>query len=433
MTGDKDSKGRVIIIGGGPAGSSLGCYLSKLGIPNIILESDHHPRPHVGESMVMATVRVFEEIGFLPTMEECGFVHKYGASWFEVKGRESVIRFADFPMKGITQDYTYHVDRSVLDHKLLMHAKSLGSEVYQGVRAQRAIFEGTQAVGVEALVGGETVNLLGSLVVDASGRNTLLGRQLKLRQNDPIFDQYAVHSWFEDVDRGHSETADYIHIYFLPVERGWAWQIPISDRVTSIGVVAERSAVKEFRGDAEGFFKEYVKSNKALAQAMAPARQIHPFRTEGDYSYTMKSFVGDGWLLVGDAARFVDPIFSSGVNIALYGAKFAASAIEDAFRQGRFTSDVLEPYEEKTREGVAVWYEFIRLYYKLLPLFTHFIRSEKYREGVHRLLQGDVYDREEVHVLSAMRKYIAAVESNESHLLRGQLAAIPIEDIPLPD
>lgn len=433
MKKQKTTQGRVIIIGGGPAGSTLGCYLSMMDIPNLIIESDHHPRQHVGESMVMSTLRVFQEIGFLDTLEESGFVHKYGASWFEVKGRESSIRFADFPMDGITQDYTYHVDRSLFDHQLLMHAKSLGSEVYQGVRVKRVVFEGDQAVGVEVDLGGDSVTLSADLIADASGRNTLLGRQLKLRQNDPIFDQYAVHSWFEDVNRGNSESADYIHIYFLPVERGWAWQIPISDSVTSMGVVAERDQIRQFRGDAEGFFNEYIKSNKALAEAMAGARQLHPFKTEGDYSYVMERFVGNGWLLVGDASRFVDPIFSSGVNIALYGAKFAADAIQDAFSKGDFSSEVLVPYEERTRQGVAVWYEFIRLYYKLLPLFTHFIRSEKHRAGVHRLLQGEVYDRTEVPVLDAMRDYITAVESNESHLLRGQLASIPIDDLPLPE
>ncbi len=381
----------------------------------------------------MSTIRVFEDIGFLQTMEECGFVHKYGASWFEVKGRESSIRFADFPEEGISQPYTYHVERGEFDHKLLMHARSLGSEVYQGVRAKQVVFEGNQAVGVEVDLGGESVTLSADLIVDASGRNTLLGRQLKMRKNDPIFNQYAVHTWFEDVDRGQSETADYIHIYFLPVERGWAWLIPISDRVSSIGVVAERDQLRQFHGDADGFFNEYVKSNRALEQAMAGARQLHPFKTEGDYSYVMDRFVGDGWLLVGDASRFVDPIFSSGVNIALYGAKFAADAIQDAFDKHDFSSDVLSPFEERTRQGVAIWYEFIRLYYKLLPLFTHFIRSEKYRAGIHRLLQGEVYDRAEAPVLDAMRKYIATVESNESHLLRGQLASIPIDDLPLPE
>ncbi|MGA9533143.1 MAG: FAD-dependent monooxygenase, partial [Anaerolineales bacterium] len=149
----------VIIIGGGPAGAALGCYLSKLGVSSVILESAHHPRHHVGESMVMSTIRIFDELGFLETMEREGFVHKYGASWHELRGRESTIRFADFPEEGISQDYTYHVDRSRFDHLLLQHARSLGSQVYQGVQVRQVLFDAGQAVGVRVQLGDQNVDL----------------------------------------------------------------------------------------------------------------------------------------------------------------------------------------------------------------------------------------------------------------------------------
>lgn len=424
---------RVIIIGGGPAGAALGSYLSIAGISNVILEANNHPRSHVGESMVMSCLREFEDIGFIETLESHSFVRKYGAAWHEVKGRESAIRFADFPMDGINQDYTYHVDRAEFDMQLIKHAQKLGSEVYQGTRVHKVLFEGEKAVGVVVEIAGKRVELEASVIVDASGRATLLGRQLGLKENDQIFNQYAVHTWFRGVDRGETESADYIHIYFLPVERGWAWRIPISEEITSIGVVAEREEFRKFKGDAGAFFEEYVKSNEALAQSIAGAQRVKDYESEGDYSYTMKKFVGDGWILLGDAARFVDPIFSSGISIALASAKFASEVIQHGIKSGDFSKKVFEPYESKLRDGVQIWYEFIRLYYKLLPLFTHFIRSPKHRLEIYRLLQGDVYNREAVPVLDAMREYIEAVENNESHLLRGQLASIPIDDIPLPE
>src|SRR5215475_1566140 len=132
----------VVIVGGGPAGSTLGCFLSMAGIKNTIFEGANHPRPHVGESMVMSSVRVFDEIGFLPVMEREGFVRKYGASWHPpVKEGQADIAFNEFPQEKISQDYTYHVDRQKLDLLLLKHAESLGTKVYQGVQVSEVLFD----------------------------------------------------------------------------------------------------------------------------------------------------------------------------------------------------------------------------------------------------------------------------------------------------
>lgn len=417
----------VIIIGGGPAGSTMGCFLSKAGIKNVILESANHPRAHVGESMVTSSTRVFREIDFLKVLEREGFVRKYGASWHAFNGQEAAIWFKEFPQEGVHQDYTYHVDRSKLDLLMLKHAEELGSEVYQGVRVSEILFEDGYARGVRAKIGQTEVTLPARMVVDASGRNTMLGRQLKLKQNDPIFDQFAVHAWFKNVDRGTEETGDFIHIYFLPVERGWCWQIPINDEITSVGIVAEKKVFKEASLDTEAYFKKYVDSNPGLINAMRNATRINDFKKEGDYSYSLRKFVGNGHVMIGDAARFVDPIFSSGVSIALYSAKYAAERIVCAFETGDFSEAMLAPYETKVRAGVNIWYEFIRLYYKLLPLFTHFIQSKEHRLEVLRLLQGEVYDRKDVPVLDAMRTYIRKVEESPDHLFKKHLSDIPID------
>ena len=423
----------VIIIGGGPAGAALGGYLSKAGIQNVILEGAIHPREHVGESMVMSCVKVFQDLDFLETMENSGSIRKYGASWHETKGRESSLTFADFPQDGVNQSYTYHVDRSTFDLNLLKHAEKLGSQVYQGVQVKKVLFKNGQAHGVRARVADKEFNLESRLVVDASGRNTLLGKQLKIKRNDPIFNQYAVHTWFEGVDRGEGYTEEYIHIYFLPVERGWAWQIPVSATQTSIGVVTEREVFRSFKGDIEQFFNHYVQSNDGLAKAVKNATRIKKLTTEGDYSYQMERFVGDGWLLVGDAARFVDPIFSSGISVALSSAKFASEVIIPALKHDDLSVNAFLSYEEKLKAGVNIWYEFILLYYKLLPLFTRFIRSEKYKADIHRLLQGNVFDRKESPVLDAMREYIKKVESTENHIFKGQLTNLPIDEFPIPE
>lgn len=418
----------VVIIGGGPAGSVLGSYLSKAGISNVILERANHPRPHVGESLVTSTTRVFEDIGFLDTMEREGFTKKYGAAWHAKAGRgEFTIRFGEFPQPGINQDYTYHVDRSKFDLLLLKHAESLGSSVYQGVGVKEVLFdENDFASGVRFSVAGKDFELPAKFVVDASGRNSILGTQRHLRQKDPIFNQFAVHGWFENLDRGTTESADYIHIYFIPAERGWVWQIPINDKVTSVGVVAEKEVFKQSRQRREDYFWDHVRSSPDLAAAMASAKPVNELRSEADYSYTMSRFVGNGWMLVGDAARFVDPIFSSGVSIACESAKFASEAIAEAFAAEDVSETALLGYESKLKGGVTIWYEFIRLYYKLMHLFTYFIDSKDHRLQILQLLQGEVYDRESAPVLDAMRKMIATVEETPGHLWAKELTDIEV-------
>lgn len=417
----------VIIIGGGPAGSTLASYLAKANINVTLFEGANHPRPHVGESLVTSTMPIMEEIGVLETVREAGFTVKQGASWHAPGGRAVSIRFREFNEDGIHYDHTFHVDRSKFDLLLLKHAEKLGAKVYQGVHAKRVLFEGDRACGVTVEIGGQEVDIPAKIVVDASGRDTLMGRQLRTKRKDPIFNQYAVHAWFKDLDRGEEVSADYIHIYFLPVERGWVWQIPLTDDITSVGIVAERDVFKQSRMDPDTYFNTYINTNPDMTKAMRDAVRITDYMFEGDYSYVLDRFVGNGFLIVGDAARFVDPIFSSGVSVAMNSAKFAAERIQHAFLVNDFSEAVFKPYEDKLRGGVAIWYEFIRLYYKLLPLFTHFVQSKEHRYEITRLLQGVVFDRSEVPVLDSMRRYIEAVESNPNHIFRKQLSSIPID------
>ncbi len=420
----------VIIIGGGPAGSVLGCYLSKMGISNTIIEKVMHPRPHIGESLVSSTVRIFDELDFLPIMEEHDFVRKYGAAWHPTQGRgEFYIEFAEFPQEGVNQDYTYHVDRATFDHLLLQHARKLGSKVIQGVGVKEVLFDKDDfARGVVVDIDGVTAELDAKYVADCSGRGTVLGNQRRLREKDPLFNQFAVTAHFENVVRSHDpKTADYIHIYFLPVERGWAWQIPIDEKTTSIGVVTEKSVFQESRQRKEEWFYEHIATTPDLAKAMENAKQVDEFNTEADYSYAMREFVGNGWLLVGDSARFVDPIFSSGISIAAESAKYAALQIQESIESGDRSTAALKPYETKIKTGVSIWYEFIKLYYKLMHLFTYFIQSKEHRLQILQLLQGEVYDREKAPVLDAMRDIIHTVENTPGHLWKPHLTNIPID------
>jgi FADH2 O2-dependent halogenase len=258
------------------------------------------------------------------------------------------------------------------------------------------------------------------MVVDASGRGTCLGRQLKAKIPDPVFNQYAIHTWFDDLDRKalavQESQADYIFIHFLPLADTWVWQIPITDTVTSIGVVTQKSRFAAASADREAFFWESIETRPDLAAALRDGRQVKGFTSEGDYSYGMKQIAGDGFVMIGDAARFVDPIFSSGVSVALNSARIACEDIVEAHIQNDFSRQQFKRYEDKLRRGVNNWYKFISIYYRLNILFTAFVQDPRYRLDVLKMLQGDVYDEEEPAALAAMRDVVSAVEADPQHL-----------------
>ncbi len=407
----------VIIIGGGPAGATLGAYLAKAGIDHLILDKAVHPRRHVGESLVCSTTRLFEEIGFLPVMEREGFVRKYGANWVHWDdGGQCALRFREIPELGISQDYTYHVDRGRFDQLLLQHAENCGSRVLQGAHVERVEFgPGGEVVGVNVQHAGASRFLRCRLVADASGRNTVLGTQLKLKKKDPSFDQFAVHGWYEGVQRGEPDNADFIHVYLLPVPRGWAWQIPITETITSIGVVTDGAGFVKARESVDDFFARHVAMNPVLVERMAGARRIHDFCRDGNYSYVMDKIAGDGWVLVGDAARFVDPIFSSGVSVAMESASRAAEAIRSALSTEDLSAASFAEYERAIRGGCDVWREFVLLFYRLPPLFFSLLKQPEARLAALRLLQGEVYDRGSDPFLEQMRREIQTVADTPDH------------------
>src|SRR5260221_2990682 len=215
------------------------------------------------------------------------------------------------------------------------------------------------------------------MCVDEMGSDSLMGNQFKMKVLDPVFDQYAIQTWFDDYDRGVISKSpahrDYIYIHFLPISNTWVWQIPITDTVTSIGVVTQKKNFAKSKEDREKYFWNSVASRPQLGNTLQQAKRIRPFKDEGDYSYSMKQICGDRFMLVGDAGRFVDPIFSTGVSIAMNSARFAHRAILDALDRNDFSQASFKTFEETIRRGTKNWYDFINVYYRLNVLFTYFI------------------------------------------------------------
>jgi 1H-pyrrole-2-carbonyl-[peptidyl-carrier protein] chlorinase len=429
------------IIGGGPAGSTVASYLSQAGLSCVVLESSLFPRPHVGESLIPATTPVLQDIGALQKVDAGGFPRKYGAAWtsaaqsriptmgFQLPSgfRAAEVAFSERDQANVSQDYTYHVDRGQFDLLLLQHTESLGTKVYEGVRVQGVDTADTHP-RVAFTMGRREVGLRVRMVVDASGRGTFLGRQFRLKVPDPVFNQYAIHTWFDGLDRSalsaNQEQADFIHIHFLPVTDSWVWQIPITSTVTSVGVVTQKKHFTTARQDFEGFFWNCVGTRPELAEALRQSQRVRPFRPEGDYSYAMRAICGDRWLLIGDAARFVDPIFSSGVSVAMNSARLASYDIIAAAEKGDFSKPAFGTFENKLRRAVRNWYEFISIYYRLNILFTAFVADPRYRIDVLKMLQGDVYDDQEPVALTKMREITGQVERDPDHLWHKHLGTL---------
>lgn len=422
----------VAIIGGGPAGSSMGAYLAKAGAKCVVLERELFPRPHVGESLVPSSTRVFNDLGFLEKMEEARFPHKFGAVW-TAKEQSPIydhdwdgldpdcnadIRFDEREQPDVNMNYTYHVDRGKFDLMLLQHANGLGAAVYEGIKVSGVDF-GPDETSVKFTMGRREMSVKTRMVVDASGRHTVLGNQLKLKVKDPVFDQYAIHTWFGGYDRSvlakSDRHRDYIYVHFLPISNSWVWQIPITDDITSVGVVTQKKHFAGSKQDRENFFWECVSSRPGLAETLRRAERIRPFREEGDYSYAMKQLCGDRFMMIGDAGRFVDPIFSTGVSIALNSARFAHKDVLGAIGRNDFARESFRNFETTLALGTKNWYDFISIYYRLNVLFTYFITDPRYRLDVLKLLQGDVYDEAQPPVLEKMRKMVMQVEQDSAH------------------
>jgi FADH2 O2-dependent halogenase len=406
----------ALIIGGGPAGATLGALLAMQGRRALIVERDIHPREHVGESITPSTNPIFERIGFLEKIEDAGFVAKPGACWTAPRsplGRFVSLRLGEFPPPDAPQLYTYNVERDWFDTMLLRHAAEKGAKVLQGVNVGGVLFDGDRAVGVRArLMDGVEHDLFAPFVVDASGRRCFLANQLKIKRKDPVFNQFAIYSWFTGVEPNPPGFEGFLFLHFLDYEKSWAWQIPMRNGVTSVGVVCEKGDFQKSGKSGEEFFAAVMKMNRNLEHIMRNAERVRPWWIEADYSYVIDQLTGPGWFLIGDALRFVDPVFSTGVDIATYSALYAFEAIEATLR-GEDEKDARSAYESRVGDGVEAWYEVIRLFYSLRNLFSIYAVKRRFREKVVRILQGNLYQPE---ALERAREIIALMNASNEHV-----------------
>jgi FADH2-dependent halogenase len=323
----------AVVIGGGPAGAAAAAHLARHDRRVLVAERERFPRFHIGESLIPETNRHLERIGVLEKIAAEGFPVKRGAILLAGDGEHE--SYADFSeADGVERTTTWEVPRHRFDQVLLEHAEACGAEVSQGTRATSVAMEDDGVtLTVRSDETGERV-VRARTVIDASGRDGFLAKRLKLRRFDPELRHVGVHAWYEDVEPPPAECAGDVRLISL-ARGGWGWLIPLDGRRTSVGVVVPRERHAQLPTESpERCLDLLLEDIPVVRPFLARARRVSEVRIEGDYSYSTRAYAGDRWLLAGDAGSFLDPVFSTGVLLALEGGIDAAEAIHRGLRDG---------------------------------------------------------------------------------------------------
>lgn len=347
----------VAVVGGGPAGSTLAALLAKQEFDVCIYEADHFPRPHIGESLLPATLQALELSGAADAVRACGFTVKHGASM--VWGKNNDLWSWYFRETNVVQPYAFQVNRDEFDNILLQHAGNCGAQINQGARVDRVCFDGSQAVGIE--VDGTLVEA--DFVVDASGQSALLATQSDSREWDSEFRNLAVYRYFKGGE--HLQGDDSGNILVEAIASGWLWKIPLKNEISSVGVVVDRDhALTQIRESSiEGWFAQQIADSNYTNDLLQDAQPLGSCTAVRDWSYQVNDIAGTRHCLIGDAACFIDPLFSTGVHLAIYSATLAAALVTTTFRNPGIADAARSAFVADYKQQYQHFRELARLFY----------------------------------------------------------------------
>ena len=383
----------VIVIGGGPAGATAATLVAERGHAVTLFERERFPRYHVGESLIPETFWVLERLGILPTMREGVFVEKHSVQFVSEEGKLSApFYFADY--KDHESSRTWQVTRREFDHLLLGNARAKGVDVHEGVRVLEVLFEDGRAVGVRtADEAGAERTVRARVVVDAAGQSTVIQDRLGLRQWDPDLKKAAIWTYWKGARRESGRDAGATLVLQLKDRKGWFWYIPLADDVTSVGVVADHDYLFQGRAskDPAAVYAEEVARCPGLVPRLAGAERTEPFRVAKEYSYRSRQVAGDGWVLVGDALGFLDPLYSSGILLALKSGALAADAIHAGLAAGDTSAATLGAWGPGYLAGMNRMRKLVRAFYDGLNFGGVVRRHEDAKPLITDILIGDIF------------------------------------------
>ena len=382
----------VLVVGGGPAGSTIAALLAERGRDVLLLEKAHHPRFHIGESLLPANVALFDRLGLRAEVEKIG-LPKWGVEFVSPEhDHRQFVEFADAWDKSMP--YSWQVRRSELDELLFRHAAARGARTFEGHRVREVAFDAEGASVAVEQADGTRQSWRAKFVVDASGRDTLLANQLGSKRKNPRHNSAALYGHFAGATRLPGKLEGNITIFWF--EHGWFWFIPLADGSTSVGAVCWPHYLKSRRTPLPEFFRDTLALCPALAERLTGAEligaQVH---ATGNYSYASSHCSGARYLLLGDAYAFVDPVFSSGVYLAMQNAFEGADVIEAVLDGSRRAPALRRHFERTVRRGPREFSWFI--FRVTNPTMREFFMAPqnpfRVKEALLSLLAGDIFGK----------------------------------------
>lgn len=389
---------QILVIGGGPGGSTAATLLARHGCKVTLLERDRFPRYHIGESLLPTILPILDLLGAREKVEAFGFQRKQGA-FLEWGPEQWTLNFGE--LSG-NCTYAFQVTRSEFDHQMLEHARSQGVQVFEGVEVERLAFDAERPVSAhwrrkESDDGGRVEGEIRfDYLIDASGRAGIMAnRYLRNRRFHKIFQNIAIWGYWEGADR--MATGREGDIAVSSISDGWLWAIPLHDGTMSVGVVMHRDTIMAQRPvDTRAIYLRAIDESKMVKEIVRPARLTSRIFTEQDYSYASREFCGPGSFLVGDAACFLDPLLSSGVHLATYSGLLAAAGILSTLRGEVSESEASSFFEKTYRQAYLRFLVFLSAFYDVGR------RKESYFWEAQRLTREDVETSDLKHAFLAL-------------------------------
>ncbi|MDQ6913289.1 MAG: tryptophan 7-halogenase [Verrucomicrobiota bacterium] len=396
----------VAIIGGGPAGSTAGALLAQAGRRVVVLERDKFPRFHIGESLLPFSMKAFSRLGLHEKFKRAGFMEKFGGEMCSACADDSVKFYFEDGFRSKT-DRSYQVTRAVFDKVLLDNASEKGAEVREETSVDQIEFERDEVCLTTS--GGK---IRAQYVIDASGRNSVIGAKFQLKKNYNHLQKFSVFAHYDGVVR--PEGRDGTLTKMVRALDRWFWIIPLTETRTSIGVVLDAATFKAAKQSPEEFLERAIAEQPVLMKQMESAERVSPVNVAADFSYRSSQLTGERWMLAGDAAGFIDPVFSSGVFLAVLGGEQCADILQEVLERSTRKRALFKRYAKSINRAMDVYLRFVEAWYskEFIEIFLHPQDLLQIPPAVNAVLGGNVgstfairWRMEIFYLLVRMQKY----------------------------